>query len=97
MTPESEIEFRAATARLTQVMRHHPLPADPTADVEPLHESVRHLASLLGADAEVDHLENAALTVIAIYDRAGLENADTAVMAAMERLREAAAELDETT
>lgn len=95
--PDSETEFRAAAARLTQAMRHYPPAADPQVDLEPLSESVRHLASLLSADAEADHLENAALAVIDAYDRSGVELADAAVIAAMDRLREAAAELDEST
>ncbi|NUW34182.1 hypothetical protein HTZ77_22480 [Nonomuraea sp. SMC257] len=92
MTPDdAETEFRAAAARLAQVMRHHP-PA-----LTPLIESVRHLATLLAADAEVDHLEDAALTVIDTCDRSGLEFSDPAVLAAMERLRAAAADLDRNT
>ncbi|MEV0354288.1 hypothetical protein AB0H88_51830 [Nonomuraea sp. NPDC050680] len=70
---------------------------DPQVDLEPLNECVRHLASLLSADAEADHLENAALAVIDAYERSGVEFADAAVIAAMDRLREAAAELDEST
>jgi hypothetical protein len=85
---DCEIEFRAAAARLAQAMRHYP------PGLEPLNESVRHLTSLLAADADVDHLENAALAVIDVYDRSGLEISDAAVLAAMERLREAAEELD---
>jgi hypothetical protein len=92
---EVEAEFRAAAARLTQAMRHYPPPAydDPGS----LHESVSHLAGLIGEDAEIDHLENAALAVIDIYDRSDLEISDAAVIAAIERLREAAAQLDEST
>lgn len=97
MTSESETEFRTAAARLAQVLRHHPPGMNPRAGPESLHESVRHLADLVDADAEADHLENAALAVIDIYDRSGLENADAAVIAAMERLRETAAQLDEST
>ncbi|RVX41995.1 hypothetical protein EDD27_4611 [Nonomuraea polychroma] len=86
--PDVEIEFRAAAARLVQAMRHNP------PELEPLNESVRHLTNLLAGDANVDHLENAALAVIDVYDRSGLEISDAAVLAAMERLREAAEELD---
>ncbi|MER7505046.1 hypothetical protein AB0L05_38915 [Nonomuraea pusilla] len=91
--PDSEIEFRAVACRLAQAIRHHPR----IDDVEPLREPARHLETLLAADAEVDHVENAALAVIDIYDRSDLEIADPAVVAAIERLRDAAAELDETT
>jgi ferredoxin len=96
MMSEQEAEFRAAATRLTQAMRHYPPSADADTDLEPLNEAVGHLATLLAEDAEVDHVENAALAVIDVYDRSGLEIADAAVIAAMERLREAATELDES-
>src|SRR6266496_2669087 len=99
---ERQDAFRADVARLVQAMRHHL----PTRDVEPgataLLEPVQHLASLLAADAPAAHLQEAALAVVDSYDWPSPEASsggegpviDAAILAAVERLRDAMDALD---
>jgi hypothetical protein len=100
---DAEQEFqdtlRGDAARLVQAMRHH-LPA---MEVPPgVREPVRQLASLLAADAPAEHLREAALAVIDAYDWPRPETIsggegpviDAAVLAAVERLRDAVDALD---
>jgi hypothetical protein len=101
--PEREDMFRADAARLVQAMRHH-LPADDVSPgAMPLHEPVEHLEGLLEADAPVEHLRDAALAVVDAYDWPSPESIeggespviDAAILAAVERLRDAIEALDE--
>jgi hypothetical protein len=101
--PEREDTFRADAARLVQAMRHH-LPADdvPSGPM-PLREPVEHLERLLEAGAPVEHLREAALAVVDAYDWPSPESSeggegpviDAAILAAVERLRDAIDALDE--
>ena len=100
---EREDAFRADAARVIQAMRHR-LPArDAPPEVAALAEPVRQLASLLDAGAPADHLEEAALAVVDAYDWprpdtiGGGEGPviDAAILAAVERLRDAMDALDE--
>lgn len=102
---EREDAFRADVARLIQVMRHH-LPArDVLPEIASLQEPVRHLASLLDADAPNEYLQDAAMIVVEAYDWPCPDAIDSdespvidaAIPAAVERLREAMNAMDETT
>ncbi|MGE5291144.1 MAG: hypothetical protein ACM3ML_28890 [Micromonosporaceae bacterium] len=101
--PEREDAFRADAARLVQAVRHHLPVRDAPPEVVPLLEPVRHLASLLEADAPVEHLQDAALAVVDTYDWPSPEASgggegpviDAAILAAVERLRDAIDALDE--
>jgi len=99
---ERQDAFRADVARLVQAMRHH-LPAkDAQPEVTALLGSVQHLASLLAADAPTAHLREAALAVVDSYDWPSPEASsggegpviDAAILAAVERLRDATDALD---
>lgn len=101
---EAQDAFRADVARLVQAMRHH-LPArDVPPEIEPLIGPVRHLAALLDAGAPADLLQEAALSVVDIYewpspDASGGDEGpviDPAILAAVERLRVACDAVDET-
>jgi nitrate reductase beta subunit len=100
-----EDAFRADVARLIQAM-HHYLPAqDVLPEVASLREPVRHLASLLDADAPNEYLQDAAMIVVEAYDWPSPDAInsdespviDVAVLAAVERLREAMNAMDEAT
>lgn len=99
---ELEDAFRADVARLVQAMRHH-LPDGPAADeIASLIAPVQHLAGLLDAGAPPEHLQEAALAVVDIYDWPNPEASgggegpviDPAILAAVERLRAAVDAMD---
>ena len=101
---EREDALRADVARLVQAMHHH-LPArDVPPEIEPLLAPTRHLASLLDSGAPAELLQEAALSVVDIYewpspDASGGDEGpviDPAILAAVERLRVACDALDET-
>ncbi len=89
--------LRTDAARLVQAMRHHLPAGDVPPDVAAVLEPVRQLASLLDAGASAEHLQEAALAVVDAYDWprpeaiSGGEGPviDAAVLAAVERLRDA--------
>ncbi len=100
---EREDALRADVARLVQAMHHH-LPArDVPPEIEPLVEPVRHLAALLDADADAELLQEAALSVVDIYewpspDASGGDEGpviDPGILAAVERLRVSIDAMDE--
>ena len=100
---EREDALRGDVARLVQAMHHH-LPArDVPPEIEPLIAPVRHLAALLNADADAELLQEAALSVVDIYewpspDASGGDEGlviDPAILAAVERLRVAIDAMDE--
>ena len=100
---EREDTLRADAARLIQAMRHH-LPArHMPPEVAAVIEPVRRLASLLDAGAPAEHLQEAALAVVDAYDWprpeaiSGGEGPviDAAILAAVERLRDASDALDQ--
>jgi hypothetical protein len=100
---EREDALRADVARLVQAMHHH-LPArDVPPEIEPLLAPTRHLAALLDADAPAELLQEAALSVVDVYEwpspdaSGGGEGPviDPAILAAVERLRVACDALDE--
>jgi hypothetical protein len=100
---DREDAFRADAARLVQAVRHHLPAGDVPPEAGALMEPVRQLASLLGAGAPAEHLEEAALAVVDAYDWprpdtiGGGEGPviDAAILAAVERLRDAIDALDE--
>jgi nitrate reductase beta subunit len=103
---EREDAFRADVARLIQVMRHHLRARDVLPEIASLREPVRHLASLLdAADAPNEYLQDAAMIVVEAYDWPIPDAIDSdespvidvAVLAAVERLREAMNAMDEAT
>lgn len=94
--------LRADAARLVQAVRHH-LPArDVPGELMPMMEHVRHLAGLVEAGAPAEHLLEVAFAVVDSYDWPGPEASgseespvvDAAILAAVERLRDAADALD---
>ena len=96
---EREDAFRADAARLVQTMRHHYPARHAPPEAMPLVEPVRHLAVLLEAGAPVDHVTEAALAVVDAYDWPSPDSAegpviDAAILAAVERLRDAIDALD---
>ena len=100
---EREEALRADVARLVQAMHHH-LPArDVPPEIEPLLAPTRHLAALLDSGAPAELLQEAALSVVDIYewpspDASGGDEGpviDPAILAAVERLRVACDALDE--
>jgi hypothetical protein len=100
---ERQDAFRADVARLVQAMRHHlQAGGDVQPEVAGLLEPVQHLANLLAADAPTAHLREAALAVVDSYDWPSPDAAsggegpviDAAVLAAVERLRDAIDALD---
>lgn len=99
---ERQEAFRADVARLVQAIRHHVQASYVQPDVEALLEPVQHLASLLAADAPAAHLQEAALAVVDSYDWPSPEASsggegpviDAAILAAVERLRDAMDALD---
>ena len=99
---ERQEAFRADVARVVQAMRHHLQAGDVQPEVAGLLEPVQHLASLLAADAPTAHLREAALAVVDSYDGPSPDAAsggegtviDAAVLAAVERLRDAIDALD---
>jgi hypothetical protein len=102
---ERDDVFRADVARLIQVMRHH-LPArDVPPEIASLREPVRHLASLLDADAPSEYLQDAAMIVVEACDWPSSDAIDSdeslvidvTILAAVERLREAVNAMDEAT
>ena len=102
---EREDAFRADVARLIQAMHHH-LPAhDVLPEVASLREPVRHLASLLDADTPNEYLQDAAMNVLETYDWPSTDAInsdespviDVAILAAVERLREAMNAMDQAT
>jgi hypothetical protein len=107
-----EDALRADVARLVQAMHHH-LPAqqaDGTVppgqqipdEVTSLIAPVQHLADLLDAGTSAEHLQEAALTVVDLYEWPSPEASgggegpviDPAILAAVERLRVAVDALD---
>ena len=101
---EREEALRADVARLVQAMRHH-LPAqDVPPEIEPLVAPGRHLAALGDAGGPADLLQEASLSVVDIYEWPGPDASggderpviDPAILAAVERLRDACDALDET-
>jgi hypothetical protein len=99
---DREEALRADVARLVQAMHHH-LPAGQVPDeIAPFMAPVRHLASLLDAGASADHLQEAALAVVDMYEWPSPEASgggegpviDPAILAAVERLRVAVDALD---
>ena len=100
---EREDALRADVARLVQAMRHHQPARDVPPEIEPLLEPTRHLAALLDADAPAELLQEAALSLVDIYewpspDASGGDEGpviDPAILAAVERLRVACDALDE--
>ena len=101
--PDREDALRADAARLVQAMRHHLPESDAPPTVMPLLEAAGHLAGLLEADAPIEHVQEAALAVVDAYDWPGPESGgggegpviDAAIMAPVERLRDAIDALDE--
>ncbi|HUK67912.1 MAG TPA: hypothetical protein VLW50_03995 [Streptosporangiaceae bacterium] len=100
---EREDALRADAARLVQAIHHH-LPAGHVpAEVRALTERVQRLAGLLDAGTPAEHLQEAALAVVDSYDWprpdtiSGGEGPviDAAILAAVERLRDAMDALDE--
>src|ERR1035437_4645840 len=99
---ERQDAVRADVARLIQAVRHHMSARDVQPEVTALLEPVQHLASLLAADASAAHLEEAALAVVDSYDWPSPEASgggegpviDAAILAAVERLRDAMDALD---
>jgi hypothetical protein len=95
---ERQDAFRADVARLVQAMRHH---LQAGGEVQP-EVAGQHLANLLAADAPTAHLREAALAVVDSYDWPSPDAAsggegpviDAAVLAAVERLRDAIDALD---
>ena len=82
---------------------HHHLPAEHVPDdIAPLIAPVQHLADLLDAGAPADHLQDAALAVVDLYEWPSPEASgggegpviDPAILAAVERLRVAVDALD---
>jgi hypothetical protein len=100
---DREDALRADIARLIQVLHHHLPTHDVPADIEPLIEPTRHLAALLDADAPAELLQEAALSVVDIYEWPSPEASgggegpviDPAILAAVERLRVAIDAVDE--
>ena len=99
---EREDTFRADVARLVQAMHHH-LYGQPVQDeISAMLGPVRHLAMLLDTGASADHLREAALTAVNVYDSPEPEVAtssggpahDPAILAAVERLRDAIDAMD---
>lgn len=114
-TARADLEdtLRADVARLVQAMHHHlparqvPDEAGPLAQQVPdeitsLIAPVQHLADLLDAGASAEHLQEAALTVVDLYEWPSPEASgggegpviDPAILAAVERLRVAVDALD---
>lgn len=99
---ERQDAFRADVARLVQAMRHFLQAGDVQPEVAGLLEPVQHLACLLAADAPTAHLQEAALAVVDSYDWPSPDAAsggegpviDAAILAAVERLRDAIDALD---
>jgi hypothetical protein len=108
-----EDTLRADVARLVQAMHHHlpgpqvaaeagPLAQEAPDEITPLIAPVRHLADLLDAGAPAEHLQEAALTVVDLYEWPSPEASgggegpviDPAILAAVERLRVAVDALD---
>jgi hypothetical protein len=100
---EREDALRADVARLIQAMRHHFPEGDVPPEIEPLIGPVRHLAALLDANAPTQLLQDAALSVVDLYewpspDASGGDEGpviDPAILAAVERLRVACDAVDE--
>jgi hypothetical protein len=100
---EREDAFRADVARLVQAMHHHLPTGDVPPEVSALLAPVQHLAGLLEAGAPAEHLQEAALAVVDSYDWPSPEASgggegpaiDGAILAAVERLRDAMDEMDE--
>jgi hypothetical protein len=101
---DREDALRADVARLVQAMHHHLPVRDVPPEIEPLMAPARHLAALLDADAPAELLQEAALSVVDIYeaspDASGGDEGpviDPAILAAVERLRVAIDAMDEVT
>jgi len=100
---ERENALRADVARLVQAMHHHLPIRDAPPEIEPLLAPMRHLAALLEADAPAELLQEAALSVVDVYEwpspdaSGGGEGPviDPAILAAVERLRVACDAVDE--
>jgi hypothetical protein len=100
---EREDAFRADVARLVQAMHHHLPTGDVPPEVTALLEPVQRLADLLAEDAPAEHLQEAALAVVDSYDWPSPEASgsgegpaiDGAILAAVERLRDAMDAMDE--
>ena len=99
---ERQDAFRADVVRLVQAMHHHLPAGDVPPEVTALREPVQHLAGLLAADASAEHLQEAALAVVDSYEWPSPEASsggegpviDAAILAAVERLRDAMDALD---
>jgi hypothetical protein len=99
---EREEAFRADVARLVQALRHH-LSGRPVPDeFAPVLRPVQRLAGLLDEGASAEHLREAALSAVDVYEWPNPEVAsgedgpvlDPAILAAVERLRAAIDAMD---
>jgi hypothetical protein len=99
---ERQEAFRADVARLVQAIHHHLSGQPPPDEVAALLGPVRHLADLLDTGAPAEHLREAALTAVDVYEWPNPEFAsgeegpvlDPAILAAVERLRTAIDAMD---
>jgi len=98
---EHEAAFRTDAARLVQAMRHHIRARYVPVELAPMVERVRRLESLLEADAPTAHLLEVAQAVVDTYDGPRPEISsnegpvvNAAILAAVERLRDAMDALD---
>jgi hypothetical protein len=102
---EREDAFRTDVARLVQAMRHYLAAQWVPDEIAPLIDPVQHLGLLLDADATAEHLREAALTVVDLYEWPGPDDPagedgpalDPVVVAALERLRTAIDAMDTAT
>jgi hypothetical protein len=102
---EREDAFRTDVARLVQAMRHYLAAQWVPDEIAPLIDPVQHLGLLLDADAAAEHLREAALTVVDLYEWPGPDDPagaggpalDPVVVAALERLRTAIDAMDAAT
>jgi hypothetical protein len=100
---EREAELRTDTARVVQTLRQHLQAGDVPPEIMALLEPVQVLASLLEADAPVEHLLEAAQAVVDFYDWPSPDASeggegpaiDAQMLGAIERLRAAIDAVDE--
>lgn len=90
---EPEDALRTHAARLVQVMRQHLRAQEVPPEMVPMIGPVRHLARLLDAGAPAALLQEAALSVVDVYEWPGPDasgsDEDPVILAAVERLRAA--------